>query len=157
MSQGVHADQRCKQRLQGRILMAGADVNALGGKYGSALQAAASKSSPELIRLRSAPVPTQMRGVVLAVLLYKRLLLKAGANVNSRGGRDGSVFRIIKDEECRALLLSWGAIDHDFVGSVSEWYRGVKMLLFNREFRTSNAHTRSMFSFQFALCTCPPT
>lgn len=119
-------DARVAQRLR----MAGADVNALGGVYGSALQAAASGNMTEHIRLLlSAGADPNARGglygsALQAAARYNckeviELLLKAGANVNSRGGY-GSASHVTKDEECRALLLSWGAMDDDFVGSDSE-------------------------------------
>lgn len=118
-------------RVAERLLMAGANVNALGGLYGSALQAAASKNMPELIRLllsagadpnaRDGPCGSAVQAAARANCKEAiELLLQAGANVNSRGGHHASPLEATTDKECRALLLSWGAIYHDFVGSDSE-------------------------------------
>lgn len=118
-------------RVVERLLMAGADVNALGGMYGSALQAAACNSDLEIMRLllSAGADPNAVsgpRGSALQAAAHwghekaVELLLKAGANVNSRGGRHGSALQDTTDKECRALLLSWGAIDDDLVDSDSE-------------------------------------
>lgn len=118
-------------RVVERLLMAGADVNALGGVYGSALQAAASEKMPKLIRLLLSAgadpnAPGGPSGSALQAAARSdceeviELLLKAGANVNSRGGHHASALKATKDKGCRALLLSWGAIDRDLVGSDSE-------------------------------------
>lgn len=72
------------------LLSADANPNALGGIYGTALQAAAASNCKKAIEL----------------------LLNAGAIVNIRGGRHGSALKATTDEACRSLLLSWGAIEN---------------------------------------------
>lgn len=80
------------------LLDSGADVNASGGKYGSALQAAAASSY----------ISSSVRIKIV------KLLLKRGADVNFKAGEHGSALwaaRIHKRENIVRLLLDNGARD----------------------------------------------
>lgn len=69
------------------LLEKGADVNALGGRYGNALQAASWQHRTEVVAL----------------------LLEKGADVNARGGRCGNALEaatIAGFEELREMLLT---------------------------------------------------
>lgn len=114
-----------------QLLAAGADVNAMGGLYGSALQAAARKQHISAIKLLlSAGADPNARGGYHGSALQAAaacgceeavdILLKAGANVNADGNGPKSALRVTSHEGCRALLLAWGAIDVDHIGSDSE-------------------------------------
>ncbi|KAK4117923.1 hypothetical protein N657DRAFT_584570, partial [Parathielavia appendiculata] len=63
------------------LLDNGADVNAQGGQYGTALQAAASKGEMEIVRL----------------------LLDNGADVNAQGGEYGTALQAAASKERRIL------------------------------------------------------
>jgi ankyrin repeat protein len=86
------------------LLKAGADVNAQGGRYDNALQAAACQSSETIVKLllkAGADVNAQsgFYGNALQTAAFKgnettvKLLLKAGADINAQGEDLTMLFR----------------------------------------------------------------
>jgi ankyrin repeat protein len=105
------------------LLGKGADVNARGGKYGSALQAASQEGHLEIAQLlleKGADVNTQggYYGNALQAASHRRhleiaqLLLEKGADVNTQGGDYGSALQAASQEghlDIAQLLLEKGA------------------------------------------------
>ncbi|KAK4953924.1 hypothetical protein LTR10_008528 [Elasticomyces elasticus] len=105
------------------LLEAGADVNAQGGKYGNALQAASYKGHMEIVDTllaHGANVNAQGGhfGNALQAASYKghtdivKALLEWGANVNAQGGRFGQALQSASHEDHESvvnLLLNHGA------------------------------------------------
>jgi ankyrin repeat protein len=106
------------------LLKAGADVNAQGGHFGNALQAAAFKESSEVVQMllkAGADVNAQggYFGNALQAAAFKessevvQMLLKAGADVNAQGGHFGNALQAAtayeKSTEIFKLLLDAGA------------------------------------------------
>jgi ankyrin repeat protein/nucleoside-triphosphatase THEP1 len=101
----------------------GADVNAQGGKYGNALQAASSRGDEQIVKLllnKGADINAQggrYRNALQAALLegYEqtvKLLLDKGADVNAQGGEYGNALQAASsrgDEQTVKLLLDKGA------------------------------------------------
>jgi len=106
------------------LLDKGADVNAQGGEYGNALQAAASNGHEGIVRLlldEGADVNAQggFYGNALQVAAYEghegivRLLLNEGADVNAQGGVYGNALQAAASrghEGIVRLLLDKGAV-----------------------------------------------
>ncbi|KAI9878518.1 MAG: hypothetical protein M1830_000699 [Pleopsidium flavum] len=106
-----------------RLINEGADVNAQGGSYGNALQAAALRSNETIYRLlleAGADVNAQggLYCTALQAAAYEdnepicRLLLETGADVNAQGGHYGNALQAAASEDNETivrLLLETGA------------------------------------------------
>ena len=118
--------QEANAKIIRLLLDKGADVDAVNGKYGSALQAAAYTGNKEAIELlldKGADVNAQggRYGSALQAAAANwriksgeaiQLLLDKGADVNARGGEHGSALKAaisIGNEEAMELLLDKGA------------------------------------------------
>ncbi|KAM0125328.1 hypothetical protein ACHAO1_010650 [Botrytis cinerea] len=112
-----------KEEIAKLLLDRGADVNAQGGEYGNALQAAAWKGNQETVKLlldRGADVNAQggYHGNALQAAAWignqeiVKLLLDRGADVNAQGGRFGNALQAAAwkgNQETVKLLLDRGA------------------------------------------------
>ena len=111
------------QQVSEHLLEKGADVNAQGGYYGNALQAASFKGHEAIVRLlleKEADVNAQ-RGEYHNALhaassngheAIVKLLLEKGADVNAQGGEyDNALYMAsLGSYEAIVKLLEWGAI-----------------------------------------------
>ena len=107
------------------MLENGADINAQGGLYGSALQVAAHQGNVETVRLlleNGADINAEgglYESAFLAACAYRtssriptlKILLQAGANVNARNGGALRIARLQDDGDLERLLLKYGAED----------------------------------------------
>ncbi|KAI0410229.1 hypothetical protein F5X98DRAFT_387040 [Xylaria grammica] len=112
-----------KYRMAKLLLKSGADVNAKGGKFGTALQAAAYRGSYYTARLlieSGADVNAKggRLGTALQAAAYHgecriaKLLIKSGADVNAKGGKFGTALQAAYYAESSrlvALLIESGA------------------------------------------------
>lgn len=166
-SNALHdAIQRRMKEVVELLLDRGADINAKGGKYGTALQAAAYaayRGNTEIVRLlleRSADVNAQGReyGTALqaAATAYfpwgdprarddprdvAKLLLEHGADVNAQGGRYGKALQaaILKRREDIAVLLV------DFGADISTLQPAADFIFLSREFERRRDDITKMF------------
>ncbi|KAL9048620.1 MAG: hypothetical protein Q9162_007628 [Coniocarpon cinnabarinum] len=105
------------------LLYEGADVNARGGEYGTALQAASGKGYDKIVQMlldKGADVNAQGPGNSSALRAASgrgydkivQMLLDKGADINAQGGSDGNALQRASDEghqEVVQMLLDKGA------------------------------------------------
>ena len=118
------------------LLDAGADVNAQGGRYSNALQAASCRGSPEIVKMlldAGADIHAQGGhfGNALQAASWQglpetvKMLLDAGADVHAQGGEYGNALQAatIGGHQHTAAILQHGAIavncDSDYVDASS--------------------------------------
>ena len=136
-------------QLLKQLIETGADVNARGGFYGNALQAASFMGHQKIVHLlldKGADVNAQggQYGSALQVASFKghqqivQILLDAGADVNAKGGEYGSAVQAASNEghqKIVEILLDTGADVN-----AQNWFYGDDLQmtsLFGREYRSA--------------------
>lgn len=130
-----------------RVVLDGADVNAQGGDYGNALQAASWRGSEEVVWLlleKGANVNAQggEYGNAQQAASHKghqeimQMLLEAGADVNAQGGEYGNALQAASVQGHQAIVLS---LQKNGAGEREEIYKMKKIIHTHTQFIDARA------------------